>query len=157
MNRRFHFLFVRFAFISSLLLVGASTLSNEVAAEDLIQRMKSTTLERLGRELVQSGALDDFESTDHLNWYVVKSDGAAALLSNEGKQISLRFFVQKKLPLSKINSWNARKNARAYIDEDGDTFLADNLIIEGGVDKDCVKRWILSYVSELTEFIEYVE
>jgi hypothetical protein len=89
--------------------------------------------------------------------YSFSLGGYKTLLFNKGKNIQFYASFKKRVPLTRINEWNAGKRyTRAYLDKDGDPVLEADLDLEGGVSPRALLEFIKMWVTSVQLFTQHI-
>lgn len=89
--------------------------------------------------------------------YSFSLGGYKTLLFNKGKNIQFYASFKKRVPLTRINEWNASKRyTRAYLDKQGDAVLEADLDLEGGVAPGALLEFIKTWLTSVKLFTQHI-
>lgn len=123
--------------------------------KDVVSNMSAARIERIMQSFRD---VKSFKEVDD-GAYSFEIDSTRVLIINKGDTLQLvSMHSKKKVTLSRLNEWNrTRRFTRAFVDKDGDVFLAADLELTGGVTEKNVKEWFLTYRVSLKGFIKHLE
>jgi hypothetical protein len=89
--------------------------------------------------------------------YKFSLGGYEMLFFNKGKNLQFYALFKKKIPLGRINEWNAgNRYSRAYLDKEGNAVLESDLDLGGGVSYGAVAEFFKTWVLSVKLFTQHI-
>lgn len=139
---------------TSSITTSTGTNTRFVTSEKVITRLTIDQLKTIVR--ATSYPIIEQDKPDDKYLMVMMNNLKIAVLLNNNVQISFHLFLKDKLSYEKLNSWNANtKYTYAYADPvTGESNLVMDLWIGAGVTESTIESYIVTFKSQVTEFIK---
>lgn len=129
-------------------LAGAQDFSQELVVKRASSKLIEGFLESLGFKFREVGN----------GSYSFMVRGYKVVLFNKGDDLQLyAAFSGKRVTLTRVNEWNRTKRfSKAYLDNDGDAVIENDLDFEGGVTSDTILRFIAVFAQSVEAFSDHI-